>query len=91
MLYQKPLPGYEGFVDVAAMLGLKGSQRIIYEEVQRLLEMGAKVSVMKVSLLTNYHYTTVWRTLCDLRSLGLLVMDQPKSGAPAQYALTIEV
>ena len=91
MLYQQPLPGYRGLVDIAAILGLKGSQRIVFEEVQRLLEMGEKVSVMKVSLLTNYHYVTVWRSLCDLRRLGLLNVDQPKRGASAQYAITIEV
>ena len=91
MRYQMPLPGYNELVDVAAILGLKGSQRIVFEEVQRLLEMGEKVSVMKISLLTNYHYVTAWRALCDLRRLGLLVVDQAKRGAPAQYAITIEV
>ena len=91
MLYQTPLPDHRELVDVAAILGLKGSQRIIFEEVQQLLKMGEKVSVMKVSLLTNYHYVTVWRAFRALRCLGLLAMDQAKRGAPAQYAITIEV
>jgi len=78
-------------LDIAAIMGLKGSQRIVFEEVQRLLDMGEKVSVMKVSLLTNYHYMTVWRAFRGLRRLGLLNMTQTKRGAPAQYAITIEV
>ena len=77
--------------DIAAILGLKGSQRIVFEEVQKLLEMGERISVMKVSLLTNYHYVTVWRTFCSLRQIGLLDVYQPERGAPAQYAITIEV
>jgi len=93
MRYQMPLPGYrdEGLVDLAAILGLKGSQRLIFEEVQRLLEMGQRVSVMKLSLLTNYHYVTVWRALCELREIGLLNVDQAKRGAPATYSIPIEV
>jgi len=91
MTYQRVLPGYSDLVDVAAMLGLKGSQRIVFEEVARLLEMEEDVSVMKVSVLTNYHYVTVWRTLCNLRQLGLLKLKQPKRGAPAEYSIPIEV
>jgi hypothetical protein len=89
--YQRPLPGYRELVDVAAMLGLKGSQRIVFEEVQRLLEMEEKVSVMKVSFLTNYHYVTVWRALCELREIGLLNVEQPKRGTSAEYSIAIEV
>lgn len=93
MIHQTPLPGYRerDLVDLAAILGLKGSQRIVFEEVQRLLEMGERVSVMKISMLTNYHYVTVWRTLCTLRQLGLVNVEQRKRGAPAQYAITFEV
>lgn len=93
MRYQIPLPKYRemGLVDLAAILGLKGSQRLIFEEVQRLLELDQQPSVMKLSMLTNYHYVTVWRALCDLREIGLLNVDQAKRGAPATYSIPIEV
>jgi hypothetical protein len=91
MNHQMPLPGYREFVDLSAILGLKGSQRIVLDELNQILQRGGDASVMKLSVLTNYHYYTVWRALRDLREIGLIAIAHPKNGAPAQYSITVEV
>jgi Mn-dependent DtxR family transcriptional regulator len=77
------------FADIVAMIGLTGSQRIILEEIGRLIDEDQSVSLMKLSLLTNYHLRTVQRSVCRLRQLGLVTMVQPRHGARADYRINI--
>jgi DNA-binding transcriptional regulator YhcF (GntR family) len=74
-------------MSVAAMLGLKGSQRIVFEELQRILAEGKRPSIMNLSMRTNYHNFTVWRALSDLRESGLIEVEQEARGAPATYSI----
>jgi hypothetical protein len=69
-------------MNIAATRGLKGSQRIIFEELARVLEEGEQLSVMTLSFRTNYNTKTVWQALVDLRESGLIDVEQEARGAP---------
>jgi len=78
--------------DVSAIVGLTGSTRIVFDELAQLIRMGESASIMKLALLTNYHYFTVWRALRHLRDIGLIEVTRPRNGAaPAKYVITVEV
>jgi predicted transcriptional regulator len=72
------------------MFGLKGAKRIVFDELRQMLDAGEDVSVMNLSYRTNYHHVTVCNTLQDLRSMGLVEMEQETRGAPAEYKITEE-
>jgi predicted transcriptional regulator len=72
------------------IFGLKGAQRIVFDELRGLLDADEDISVMILANRTNYHHVTVCKTLQDLREMGLVEMRQPKRGAPADYSITEE-
>ncbi len=66
---------------------LKGSQRIVYEEIKRMLADHHNPSVTALSEQTGYHFVTIWRALTVLRERGLLKINQAKRGTKADYII----
>jgi hypothetical protein len=66
---------------VATVLGLKGAQRIVLEELGRSLRQGDDVSVMLLANRTNYCTTRVWTALQDLQELDQ-TSDRSRLGGP---------
>jgi biotin operon repressor len=66
---------------------LKGAQRIVYEEIARMLANNNNPSITSLAEQTGYSEPTVWKSLAKLRKEGLIEMYQPKKGMPAQYRI----
>jgi len=66
---------------------LKGSQRIVYEELQKMLESGEQPSISRLADRVPYCERTVRYALADLRDLGIVSMRQPGPGYPAEYQI----
>ncbi len=67
--------------------GLKGAQRIIYEDLCRLLARSEPVSISRLADESGYTEKTVQATLLDLRKQGLIEIRHAKRGARAEYCL----
>jgi DNA-binding IclR family transcriptional regulator len=65
--------------------GLKGSQRIIYEALDALLQDGVQVSQSVIARQTGYHRRTVARVLHDLVNLDMIAMQPTRPGCRWQY------
>jgi DNA-binding IclR family transcriptional regulator len=65
--------------------GLKGSQRIIYEALDALLQGGAQVSQSVIARTTGYHKRTVARVLHDLATLDMIAMQPTRPGCRCLY------
>lgn len=69
------------------MLGLKGAQRIVFEELKAMLQAGEPVSIMRLSERSMYHPYTVHTTLRNLASWGMVKITPTRPGCRHQYAL----
>ncbi len=66
---------------------LKGAQRIVYEEIRRMLSNNNNPSITSLAEQTGYSEPTVWKSLAYLRKIGVIEMYQPKKGMPAKYRI----
>lgn len=66
---------------------LKGSNVIVLETVEEMLQRGERISVRRVAARLPYCEMTVLHALQTLRSLGLITMQQSGSGHPAEYRI----
>jgi hypothetical protein len=71
----------------AEALPLKGAQRIVFEELERMLAARQAASIFSISERTGYCTYTVCKALQQLRTLGLIEMDQPRIGMRAEYRI----
>lgn len=69
------------------LVGLKGSQRIVFEELRRLLDDNAKVSQAILADRTNYHPVTVARALSKLQEYGIVTVKQTRPGCRSEYCI----
>ncbi len=67
--------------------GLKGAQRIIYEDLCRLLARSEPISISRLADESGYTIKTVQATLLDLREQGLIEIRHGRRGARAEYRL----
>jgi predicted transcriptional regulator len=67
------------------LLGIKGAPRIVYEELERMLDEGHAVSLDALSERTFYHPVTVSRALTQLQEWGLVKVHQSRPGCRANY------
>lgn len=69
------------------MVGLKGSQRIIFEELRRLLAADKPVSQSILADRTNYHPVTVARALSKLQEYGIVTVKRTRPGCRSEYCI----
>lgn len=68
--------------------GLKGTQRIVFEDLARLLLSGEQVSVMRLADESGYTCNAVHSALKQLKNAGLIEMCCSTNGARAEYKIT---
>jgi DNA-binding transcriptional regulator YhcF (GntR family) len=69
--------------------GLKGSSRIVFEDLCRLLARGEQPSVTRLADESGYCRETVRVALCELRDQGLVEIRQANGrGSRAEYRIT---
>lgn len=67
--------------------GLKGSHRIIFEDLCRLIDNGDRISIRRLADESGYSAKTVWRSLIRLHEQGLVEIIHPYRGARAEYRI----
>ena len=66
---------------------LKGSTRIIYEELMDMVLKKQQASVMALAERTAYSSVTVCNALQKLKAMGMIRMYQKKRGCAARYEI----
>jgi DNA-binding MarR family transcriptional regulator len=66
---------------------LKGSQRIVFDELRLMLDHGEPISIMRLANRSLYHPITVSRALSQLESCGLVYIRRAGKGRRCQYAV----
>jgi len=69
------------------MMGLKGAQRIVFDELREMLDQGEPVSIMRLAERSSYHPVTVSRALACLESFGLVHIHRTRPGRRSEYAI----
>lgn len=67
------------------MLLLKGSTKIVFDELNRALEDGEQPSIEDLADMTSYHESTVKTAIRNLVNLGLIATDRPGRGHKYTY------
>lgn len=67
------------------MDGLKGAQRIVYDELRAMLRERSHISIHTLSERSNYHPVTVWRALVALEDYGLVRIARTRPGCRSRY------
>lgn len=65
--------------------GLKGAQRIVYDELRAMLRECCVPTISTLSERSNYHPITVLRALVALEEYGLIRITRPRPGCHSQY------
>jgi len=70
--------------------GLKGAQRIVYDELRAMLHERSAPTIDALSERSNYHPVTVIRALLALEECGLVHITRARPGCRSRYELTQE-
>ncbi len=69
------------------LTGLKGAQRIVFEELRAMLMANEPVSIMRLSARSMYHPYTVSMALRSLQEWGMVRVTPTRPGCRNHYTL----